>query len=89
MQARNLEYKNPFEEEWEKFQKEIKAVDNISAEIIAEDQEAATTERQIDEIEEQMRNWSRLIFSLYLFICLYFCIPRYRLLSLFALFLFF
>lgn len=58
-QARHLEYKNPIDEEWEKFQKEIKAVDTQSAEIIAEDQEEATTERQIDEIEEQMRNWSR------------------------------
>ncbi|GLV40969.1 uncharacterized protein CBL_04493 [Carabus blaptoides fortunei] len=59
--ARNLEYKDPLEEQWEKFQKEIKEVNSKSAEIIADDQEEATTERQIDEIEEQMRNWSRVL----------------------------
>lgn len=57
--ARNLDYKDPIEEEWEKFQKEIKAASNFSNAIIAEDQEEATTERQIDEIDEQIRNWSR------------------------------
>lgn len=54
-----MEYKDPVEEEWEKFQKEIRDADNESAAIIAEDQEEATTERQIDEIDEQMKNWSR------------------------------
>lgn len=57
--ARNLDYKDPIEEEWEKFQKEIKAASNFSNAIIAEDQEESTTERQIDEIDEQIRNWSR------------------------------
>lgn len=57
--ARNLDYKDPIEEEWEKFQKEIKAASNFSNAIIAEDQEEATTERQIDEIDEQIRNWTR------------------------------
>lgn len=57
--ARNLDYKDPIEEEWEKFQKEIKAASNFSNAIIAEDQEEATTERQIDEIDEQIRHWTR------------------------------
>lgn len=57
--ARNLDYKDPVEEEWERFQKEIKAASNLSNAIIADDQEEATTERQIDEIDEQIRNWSR------------------------------
>lgn len=57
--ARNLEYKDPVEEEWERFQKEIKAASSLSNAIIADDQEEATTERQIDEIDEQIRNWSR------------------------------
>jgi zinc finger protein 830 len=57
--ARNLEYKNPDEEEWAKFQKEIKDADVESKNIINEDFEEATAERQIDEIDEQMRNWSR------------------------------
>ncbi|GBP48614.1 Zinc finger protein 830 [Eumeta japonica] len=59
--ARNIEYKNPIEEEWEKFQKEIREEASASAEIIAEEQEEATAERQIDEIDEQMRNWSRVL----------------------------
>ncbi|KAL6418686.1 hypothetical protein ACFW04_011871 [Cataglyphis niger] len=58
---RNVEYKDPIEEEWEKFQKEIKEETAQSAQIIADDQEEATTERQLDEIEEQIRHWSRVI----------------------------
>jgi zinc finger protein 830 len=60
-QARNQEYKDPIEEEWEKFQREIRDADNKSAAIIAEDQEEATNERQIDEIEEQMKKLSRVL----------------------------
>lgn len=60
--ARNLDYKDPVEEEWDKFQKEIKAAADFSNAIIAEDQEEATAERQIDEIDEQIRNWSRYMF---------------------------
>ncbi|XP_048007548.1 zinc finger protein 830 [Leguminivora glycinivorella] len=59
--VRNIEYKDPVEEEWEKFQKEIKEQATASAEIIAGEQEEATAERQIDEIEEQMRNWNRVL----------------------------
>ncbi|XP_046962912.1 zinc finger protein 830 [Vanessa cardui] len=59
--ARNIEYKDPVEEEWEKFQKEIKEETSTSAEIIAGEQEEATAERQIDEIDEQIRNWSRVL----------------------------
>ncbi|KAI4460197.1 hypothetical protein MML48_6g00015779 [Holotrichia oblita] len=59
--ARNLEYKDPVEEEWERFQREIRDADSKSAAIIAEDQEEATNERQLDEIDEQMKNWSRVI----------------------------
>lgn len=57
--ARNSEYKDPVEEEWERFQHEIKAESDFSNAIIAEDQEEAITERQIDEIDEQIRNWNR------------------------------
>ncbi|XP_076628725.1 zinc finger protein 830 [Colletes latitarsis] len=59
--VRNVEYKNPIEEEWEKFQKEIKEETAQSAQIIADDQEEATTERQLGEIEEQLRHWSRVM----------------------------
>lgn len=57
--ARQTEYKDPVEEEWEKFQHEIKEASNFSNAIMAEEQEEAITERQIVEIDEQMRNWSR------------------------------
>lgn len=62
LQVRNIEYKDPVEEEWEKFQKEIKEEASASAEIIAGEQEEATAERQIDEIDEQIRNWSRYVY---------------------------
>ena len=58
-QVRNVEYRDPIEEEWELFQKEIKEETSKAQQIIAEDQEEATTERQIDEIDEQIRNWTR------------------------------
>lgn len=57
--ARNLEYKDPLEDEWEKFQQEIKEASDFSNAIIAEEQEEAITDRQIDEIDEQIRNWNR------------------------------
>ncbi|XP_043271710.1 zinc finger protein 830 [Venturia canescens] len=59
--VRNVDYKDPIEEEWDKFQKEIKEEAAQSAQIIADDQEEATTVRQLDEIEEQMRNWNRVM----------------------------
>jgi zinc finger protein 830 len=66
--ARNLEYKDPDEEEWVKFQREIKDAEVESKNIINEDFVEATAERQIEEIDEQMKNWSRywtFIFSFY------------------------
>ncbi|XP_057660947.1 zinc finger protein 830 isoform X1 [Diorhabda carinulata] len=63
--ARNQEYKDPVEEEWERFLKVIKEADNESNAIIAEDQEEATTERQIDEIDEQMKKLSRYLVRIY------------------------
>ena len=59
--ARNIEYKDATEEEWDKFQKEIKEAEVQSMTIIHEEQEEATVERQIDEIDAQMRNWSRFV----------------------------
>lgn len=57
--ARHIDYKDPVEEEWEKFKKEIKEAEDVSLNIIHEQQEESTAERQIDEIDAQMRNWSR------------------------------
>ncbi|KAK5650060.1 hypothetical protein RI129_001089 [Pyrocoelia pectoralis] len=57
--VRHIDYKDPIEEEWEKFQRAIRDANNESANIIAEDHEEATNERQLDEIDEQMKNWSK------------------------------
>ncbi|KAJ8673956.1 hypothetical protein QAD02_005218 [Eretmocerus hayati] len=54
--VRNVEYKDPIEEEWERFQKEIKEETAQSAQIIGDDQEEAATERQFDTVEEQLRH---------------------------------
>ena len=58
-QARKVEYKDPKEEEWKSFMKSIEAEENVSAAIQEEDQEAATVERHIDEIDEQISHWER------------------------------
>merc|ERR1719400_996857 len=50
--ARGVEYKNPEDQEWETFQKEIAAEVRESAELAAEE--------QLEEIDEQMRAWSRV-----------------------------
>lgn len=56
---RNVEYKNPIDEAWDQFTKEIREETEQSAQIIAEDQQEATAERQLEEIDEQIYNWSR------------------------------
>ncbi len=58
-QARNLEYRDPAEEEWDRFQKEIAQELETAQEVATEDREEATAGRQIEEVEEQMRAWSR------------------------------
>nr|XP_018901696.1 PREDICTED: zinc finger protein 830 isoform X1 [Bemisia tabaci]XP_018901697.1 PREDICTED: zinc finger protein 830 isoform X2 [Bemisia tabaci] len=59
--ARNVEYKDPIEEELERFQREIQQEELLSTKIIEEDNEEATTQRQIEEIDEQSRIWSRML----------------------------
>lgn len=58
--ARNVEYKDPIEEEWEKFRKEIAEETNVSEAIMAEDVEESKVERDIEEIDEQIHNWQRV-----------------------------
>lgn len=59
--VRNIDYKNPQEEEWLKFQKEIKDETSVSLEIIAGEVESSTNEREIQDIDEQMYNWQRVL----------------------------
>ncbi|XP_077483579.1 zinc finger protein 830 [Amblyomma americanum] len=58
--ARNVEYKDPIEEEWEKFRKEIAEETTVSEAIMAEDIEESKVERDIEEIDEQIQNWQRV-----------------------------
>ncbi|XP_064469353.1 zinc finger protein 830-like [Ornithodoros turicata] len=58
--ARNVEYKDPVEEEWEKFQKAIAEETTVSEAIMEEDAEESKVERDIEEIDEQIHNWSRV-----------------------------
>jgi zinc finger protein 830 len=58
--ARNVQYVDAGEEEWSKFQKEI-ADEMIQAQdILVEDRNEATTDRQIEEIDEQIQAWNRV-----------------------------
>ena len=52
------------EEEWAKFQKEMVEEMSVAQDILVEDRIEATNDRQIEEIDEQMRAWSRLEFFL-------------------------
>ena len=55
-------YQNPEEEEWEAFKKEIAVEVAVSQDIQAEDELEETVERQIEEIDDQMRAWTRWVF---------------------------
>ena len=57
--ARNIVYKDPTDEEWEKFQKEIGVAQETAQEKISEEQHTSTIDRQLDEIDDQMRAWSK------------------------------
>lgn len=69
--ARNQDPKDPAEEEFLKFQKEIKVIISENQDIINEEQVESTTERQIVEIDAQLHNWSRwkLAFKYYRHCC--------------------
>ncbi|KAG1714408.1 Zinc finger protein 830 [Nymphon striatum] len=58
--VRHVEYKDAMDEEWEKFQKVISTESTVSQAIMDEDIEESKAEREIDEIDEQMHNWSRV-----------------------------
>lgn len=59
--AHNREFKDPVEEEWERFQKEIKEATDQATDMINEEQEEATVERQIEDIDEQLRIWTKIL----------------------------
>lgn len=59
--VRHIDFVDPVEEEWSKFQKEINDEVTVSVAIQEEDQDESTAERQLGEIEEQMLKWGRVL----------------------------
>ncbi|XP_032576171.1 zinc finger protein 830 [Drosophila sechellia] len=49
------------DEEWQRFQQEIKRADTESSVIVADEQEDINLKRHIKEIDEQIDNWKRFI----------------------------
>lgn len=58
---RNEEYVSSFDEEFQKFQKEIKEENMLSEQIMADNEDEATYGRQVEEIDEQIKHWSKVI----------------------------
>ena len=51
--ARKVEYKDPADEEWEKFQKALSTENQVSEAIMHEEEEESRIDRALDEISEQ------------------------------------
>ena len=58
--ARNIQYKDPQEEEWEKFQKMLAEETKESEQIVDEEVEEIQVERTIQEIQDQIMKWSKI-----------------------------
>ena len=58
--ARGVEYKDADEAEWAAFQKEIAVEVAASADMTASEQIEETVDRQLEEIDDRMRAWSRV-----------------------------
>ncbi|XP_050541961.1 zinc finger protein 830 [Daktulosphaira vitifoliae] len=59
--ARKEAYVNSIDEEFLKFQKEIKEENFLSEQIMADNEDEATYGRQVEEIDEQIKHWSKVI----------------------------
>lgn len=59
--ARNVEYKNVDDDEWDRFQREIKEESVTSNILIAGEQTHSAVERELTEISEQIHQWSKVI----------------------------
>ncbi|XP_064602871.1 zinc finger protein 830-like [Liolophura sinensis] len=58
--VRQVEYRDKMDDEWEKFQKVMKEENTVSEAIVEEEEEQATVDRNIDEIDEQMQKWKEV-----------------------------
>jgi len=59
--ARQVEYRDPAEVEWDKFQREMQSAEAESEQILDEDQQEATVGRQIEDVDDQIRALSRVV----------------------------
>ena len=58
--ARHEPFKNPMDEEWEKFQR-VMAVESYKADNLdEEDLETLQVDRDVDEVEEQLSSWTKI-----------------------------
>ncbi|PVD26420.1 hypothetical protein C0Q70_14096 [Pomacea canaliculata] len=58
--VRQVEYKDKMDEEWELFQRSMKEESHVSEAIMEEDNEQATVERNLDEIDDQIQRWKEV-----------------------------
>lgn len=61
-QIRKEEYVSSIDEEFLKFQKEMKEENMLSEQIMADNEDEATYGRQVEEIDEQIKHWSKCVF---------------------------
>ncbi|KRZ70419.1 Zinc finger protein, partial [Trichinella papuae] len=59
-EVRKVDVRNTSEEEWQRFQKEIKLEEKISSAINEEEYEALVFERSVEEADEEIRGWARV-----------------------------
>lgn len=60
-QIRKEEYVSSIDEEFLKFQKEIKEENMLSEQIMADNEDETTYGRQVEEIDEQIKHWSKYV----------------------------
>lgn len=60
-QIRKEEYVSSIDEEFLKFQKEMKEENMLSEQIMADNEDEATYGRQVEEIDEQIKHWSKCV----------------------------
>ncbi|XP_067928421.1 zinc finger protein 830-like [Watersipora subatra] len=58
--ARNIEYIDKDEVEWERFQSEMKGEVQVSEQLQAEEEEVTTEDRHLEEIDEQLAQWAKV-----------------------------
>ncbi|CAG0895753.1 unnamed protein product [Darwinula stevensoni] len=58
--ARKVEYKDPMDEEWARFQRLIKEETVVSSQLMEVEDEEVAADRDLEEIDTQLSNWQRV-----------------------------